>query len=82
MLLRDLCNPFRSVTLDPSWLTPNVLALARVLYEDRRFEDLPVLADALEEAGCTNQELLRHLREQGQAHVRGCWCIDQVRGKE
>src|SRR5262249_33611625 len=52
-LLRDISgNPFRPVTLDPSCKTPAVVQLARSLYEERRFEDLPVLADALEEAGC------------------------------
>jgi hypothetical protein len=42
---------------------------------------LAVLADAVEEAGCDNEELLAHLRQQGAAHVRGCWCLDVLLGK-
>jgi hypothetical protein len=49
--------------------------LARVIYEERRFEDLPILADALEEAGCINHTILAHLRSPG-PHARGCWPVD------
>jgi hypothetical protein len=80
-LLREILgNPFCPLTLDPAWKTPTVLLLARSLYEERRFEDMPVLADALEEAGCTDAELLGHLRSPG-PHVRGCWGLDVVLGK-
>src|SRR5262245_45947483 len=75
-----LGNPFRPVTLKPSWLTPAVRALAQGIYEDRRFADLPVLADALEEAGCTSADVLAHCRGPGE-HVRGCWVVDLVLGK-
>ncbi len=51
------------------------------IYEERRFDNLPILADALEEAGCDNPAILGHLRQQGQVHVRGCWCLDAVLGK-
>src|SRR5262249_42955897 len=75
-LLRDvLGNPFRPVALDPSWLTAAVQAVAQVIYEERQFSDLPVLADALEEAGCDNRDLLDHCRSAG-PHVRGCWVVD------
>jgi hypothetical protein len=80
-LLRDIFgNPFRPVTLDPTWLTPTVKALAQAIYEERAFADLPVLADALEEAGCNSQEILSHLRGPG-AHTRGCWALDLLLGK-
>jgi hypothetical protein len=80
-LLRDICgNPFRPVTLDPAWTTPTVVQLARSLYEERRFQDLPVLADALEEAGCQDQSILEHLRSTG-PHVRGCWPLDLILGR-
>jgi hypothetical protein len=81
-LLRDIIgNPFRPVTLDPAWRTPAVVQVARSLYEERRFEDLPVLADALEEAGCQDAAVLGHCRGPG-PHVRGCWVLDLVLGKE
>jgi hypothetical protein len=81
-LLRDVFgNPFRRPPLiDPCWRTPTVLALAESIYEERRFTDLPVLADALEEAGCSDAELLRHLRSPG-PHVRGCFALDVILGK-
>jgi hypothetical protein len=57
-----------------------VVTLARSIYDDRRFTDLPILADALEESGCTSQELLDHLRGPG-PHVLGCWGLDLVLNK-
>jgi hypothetical protein len=84
-LLRDLLgNPFRPVSADPAWLTWNggtVRQLAEVIYEERRFVDLPILADALEEAGCTDEDILSHCRGPGE-HVRGCWVLDLLLGKE
>jgi hypothetical protein len=81
-LLRDIFgNPHRPVTADPAWLTPNVVSLAQTLYDDRAFNRLPELADALEEAGCTNTDVLAHCRAPG-PHVRGCWVVDLVLGKE
>jgi hypothetical protein len=73
-------NPFRPGSFDPAWQTPPALALARTAYEERHFEDLPLLADALEEAGCTDADLLAHLRSGG-PHARGCWPLDLVLGK-
>jgi hypothetical protein len=66
VILRDLFgNPFRPTGFDPAWRTATVVRLAQALYDERRFEDLPILADALEEAGCTHAELLDHLRGRG-----------------
>jgi hypothetical protein len=81
-LLRDIWgNPFRPVEVAASQRTPAVLALATAIYDDRRFEDMPILADALEEAGA-GEEILGHLRQQEPGHVRGCWCLDLVLGRE
>jgi hypothetical protein len=81
-LLRDLFgNPFRPVTFDPLWRTAAVDALARGVYEERAFDRLPFLADALEEAGCPSEEILSHCRGPG-PHVRGCWVIDLIGGRE
>jgi hypothetical protein len=74
-------NPFRPVTIDPSWLTPTVVSLATGIYQERAFDRMPILADALQDAGCTNEEVLSHCRGAG-PHVRGCWVVDGVLGKE
>ena len=74
-------NPFRCLRLDPSWLTATVVALAAAIYDEQTFDRLPVLGDALEDAGCTNQEILGHCRGFG-PHVRGCWVLDLLLGKE
>jgi hypothetical protein len=80
-LLRDIVgNPFRPVAFEPIPLTSQAVALAQAIYEERRFAELPMLADALEEAGCTQASLLAHLRS-GSEHVRGCWALDSVMGK-
>jgi hypothetical protein len=87
-LLRDLFGPlpFRPVAVDPPvlrWNSGVAVRLARAAYESRSLPSgeletarLAVLADALEEAGCREPDLLGHCRFQGQAHVRGCWAID------
>ncbi len=92
MLLRDIFgNPFQpALTIDASLLHRNsgaVPQLARSAYEERSLPEghldtgrLAVLADALEEAGCTDPELLTHLRGPG-PHVRGCWALDAVLGR-
>src|SRR5262249_39641951 len=88
-LLRDLFgNPFRPVTLDPGWQTPQVVALAQDAYDNRTLPAgmldaarLAVLADALEEAGCTDAGIVGHLRGPG-PHYRGCWVVDMLLGKE
>jgi hypothetical protein len=73
--------PFRPVALDRAFLTPTGAALAYSSYYERAFDRLPILADALEEAGCTNSEILGHCRGPG-PHVRGCWVVDLILGKE
>jgi hypothetical protein len=73
-------NPFHPVTADPGWLTASVAALTRRIYHERAFDRLPILADALEEAGCTDPYLLAHCRGPG-PHVRGCWPVDALLGK-
>jgi hypothetical protein len=82
-LLRDVIgNPFRVVAVDPGWLGWNgvVPKLAQGIYVERAFDRLLILADALEEAGCTNADILGHCRGPG-PHVRGCWVIDLILGK-
>ncbi|MGF1577957.1 MAG: hypothetical protein ACFCD0_01195 [Gemmataceae bacterium] len=80
--LRDIV-PYqnREPTTSPSWQTDDVQAVARRIYQQYRFEDLPILADALEEAGVDDEEMLAHCRN-GHSHVRGCWVVDLVLGKE
>jgi len=81
-LLREFFgNPFRPVTVDPGWRRSDVVALARDIYAERAFDRLPILADALQDAGCDSDDLLTHLRGPG-PHVRGCWALDLVLGKE
>jgi hypothetical protein len=75
--LRDIFGPlpFRPVTIDPRWLTSSVVDLAAAIYEERACDRLPILADALMDAGCDNDEIIQHCRG-GWVHVRGCWVID------
>jgi hypothetical protein len=81
-LLQDIFgNPFRPVTADPEWLTATAVALAQTIYAERAFDRLPILADALEDAGCDNADILAHCRGDG-PHVRGCWVVDLILGKE
>jgi hypothetical protein len=81
-LLREIFgNPFDPVKLNPCWLTSTVKTLAFAIYEERSFIDLPVLADALEDASCTDLKILNHCRQPGE-HVRGCWVVDLILGKE
>jgi hypothetical protein len=79
--IRDIFgNPFRPASLDPSWLTSTVLALAEGIYQDRAFHRMPVLADALQDAGCENLDILDHCRCD-RSHVRGCWVVDLLTGR-
>jgi hypothetical protein len=75
-------NPFRPVALDPAWLTSDVRLLARGIYDEKAFERMPILADALQDAGCDSEEVLGHCRDAKQVHVRGCWVVDLVLGKQ
>ena len=84
MLLEVFANPFRSRILDPVWLSWNngtVGKLAQAIYDDGAFDRLPVLADALEEAGCTDADKLTHCRSEG-PHVKGCWVVDLILSKD
>ena len=82
-LLRDIFgNPFRPVTLDRAWLTSDVLALARGIYAKKAFDRMPILADALQDAGCNNDDLLAHCRDTQLTHVRGCWVVDLLLEKK
>jgi len=81
-LLREVFgNPFRPAAIDPSWLTSTVTQLAQAIYDDRAFDRMPILADALEDAGCTDTSILEHCRGGG-VHARGCWVVDLLLGKE
>jgi hypothetical protein len=51
------------------------------IYEDRAFDRMPILADALQDAGCDSDDVLNHLRDTTATHVRGCWALDLVMGK-
>ena len=73
-------NPFRPVVIEPAWLSSTAVGLARGIYDDRAFDRLPILADALQDAGCENADILDHCRGDG-PHVRGCWVVDLVLGK-
>jgi hypothetical protein len=88
-ILRDVIgNPFRTVRLDPASVTSTAVSLAQAAYENRvqpygQLDNLrlTILADALEDAGCADADVLEHLRDPG-PHVRGCWVIDLLLGKE
>ena len=73
-------NPFRPVAVPARWRRSAVVKLARGIYGDRAFDRLPILADALQDAGCEDAEVLAHFRGDG-PHVRGCWVVDGVLGK-
>lgn len=87
-LLRDVFNPFHTTAVQSGWQTAMVTSVAQASYDQRDSETghldptrLAVLSDALEEAGCTDDTLLSHLRSPG-PHVRGCWALDLVLGKQ
>jgi hypothetical protein len=84
-LLRELFgNPFRRRTINHSWIAWNdsaIRSMAQAIYDERAFDRLPILADALEDAGCDDADILAHCRSGGE-HVRGCWVVDLLLGKE
>jgi hypothetical protein len=81
-LTRDVMgNPFRAIAVELAWRSANVVGLAQSIYDDRAFDRLPILADALEEAGCDHADVLDHCRQGGE-HCRGCWVVDSILGKE
>jgi hypothetical protein len=77
--MSDVLRP-ADKSFDPSWRTEVVVGLAAGMYESRDFAPMPVLADALEDAGCAAPDILAHCRGPG-PHVRGCWVVDLVLGK-
>jgi hypothetical protein len=81
-LLCDIFGPLplRPVVFDPSWPTSTVKQIAEAIYQERAFDRLPILADALEDAGCNDPNILDHCRQPG-PHVRGCWVVDLVLGR-
>lgn len=83
-LLREVLGfPFCPKHVRQQWLAANgqaVLRIADDIYTGRAFEELPILADALEDAGCADADLLGHLRSPG-PHVRGCWALDLILGR-
>jgi hypothetical protein len=82
LLIRDIFgNPFRPVALDPAWRTSTAVALAQQMYDARDFGLMPILGDALQDAGCENEDILTHCRDANGTHVRGCWVVDLVLGK-
>jgi hypothetical protein len=84
-LLREIVgNPFRPVRVEPAWLKWNdgvVVKMGKAIDDAGRYADLPILADALEDAGCDNADLLSHCRTPG-GHAAGCWAVDLLLGKE
>ena len=81
-LIRDIFgNPFRPVAFDPAWRTDTAVAIARQMYDAREFGAMPILADALQDAGCEDEQILNHCRDANSVHVRGCWVCDLVLGK-
>jgi hypothetical protein len=80
--VRDIFgNPFRLMSVHSSWLTSTVTVLAQQMYDSRDFSAMPILADALQDASCDNEAILTHCRGSG-PHVRGCWAIDLLIGRE
>jgi hypothetical protein len=81
-LVREILgNPYRAAKFDKAWRTDTAVSLARTMYESREFSAMPILADALQDAGCDNEDILSHCRGAG-PHVRGCWVCDFLLGKK
>jgi hypothetical protein len=81
-LLRELLgNPGKPVAFNPRWCTPTATSIAQQMYESRDFSTMPTLADALQDVGCDNADILNHCRDANATHVRGCWVVDMVLGK-
>ncbi len=79
-VFRDIVgDPVHPIPFDPRWLTSDVLGVARGIYDDKAHVRLPILADALMDAGCEDEQIIGHCRGRG-PHVRGCWVVDLVVG--
>jgi hypothetical protein len=83
MIFREIfANPFHPLAVNRRWLNPTVRSLAARIDDEQAFDPLlPILADALEDAGCTDRAILEHCRGPG-PHVRGCWVVDLLLGKQ
>jgi hypothetical protein len=81
-IMREIFS-IRPVAFDTSWLTTTVVSLAKQMYDSRDFAPMPILADALMDAGCSEEEILKHCRGLT-THMRGCWVLDllTVRGEQ
>ena len=80
--VRDVVgNPFAPVAFLPAWRTSTALGVATEIYDTRDFTAMPILADALQDAGCDVDDVLSHCRDPHATHVRGCWVVDAVLGK-
>ncbi|QVL32962.1 hypothetical protein KIH39_03330 [Telmatocola sphagniphila] len=76
--LREIIgNPFAQTAFDVNWRNTNILDIATKIYEQKEFENLPILADALQDAGCNWTEIIDHLRS-SESHFRGCWALDAI----
>ena len=80
-LIRDLAKPNYRSDFSPEWRADTAVSLARLMYDTYEFSAMPILADALQDAGCDNADILDHCRGPG-PHVRGCWVVDLVLAKE
>ncbi len=73
-------NPLKKFTFSVNWCTTNTVALAQRIYDERDFTLLPILADALQDAGCDDERFLGHCHAPG-PHARGCWGVDRLLGR-
>jgi len=73
-------NPFVPLEWNPEWFTPTVQQLAAYIYAERDFSTMPILGDALMDAGCDHQLIQDHCRTT-KPHARGCWLVDAILGK-
>ena len=73
-------NPFLPLTWKPEWFTSMVRAIATTMYDTRDFSTMPIMADALQDAGCEEEQVLTHCRA-NKPHARGCWVVDAILGK-
>lgn len=81
-LIRDVVgNPFKTFKVDQQWRTSQMVELAAKIYDDKAFDKLPELGDAVAEGGCTDEDILNHCRQSNE-HVRGCWVVDLILGRE
>jgi hypothetical protein len=80
--LRDIVeDPFRPIHFQDSWRSPDVVSIAQTIYDEELFDRMPILADALMDANCHHERIIQHCKGDG-PHVRGCWVLDLILGKE